>query len=127
MFYIVDSDKSPDEAASALEVAVKHHGFGVLHMHHLSETLRSKGFNFPNECRIFEICNPAEAAGVLSNTMRLNMALPCRISVYQEDGKTKIGMIRPAAMLTELSSDPDLVSIAERVEEATIAMIEEAK
>lgn len=127
MFYIVESGKSPDEAASSLEAAVKRHGFGVLYVHHLSETLRAKGFDFPNECRIYEICNPAQAVGVLSNNMSLNMALPCRISVYQEDGITKIGMIRPSVMLSQLSSDTELASIAEQVERETIAMIDEAK
>lgn len=127
MFHIVESDKSVDEAAAALEAAVKRHGFGVLHVHHLSQTLRSRGFEFPNECHIFEICNPGEAVGVLSNAMRLNMALPCRISVYEEDGRTMIGMIRPAAMLKQLSDDPGLVAIADRVEAATTAMIDEAK
>ncbi len=126
-FYIVESEKSPAEAASALEAAVKRHGFGVLHVHNLAETLRAKGVDFPNDCRIFEICNPAEAAGVLGKAMHLNMALPCRISVYQEAGKTMIGMIRPAAMITQLSADPDLAAIAERVERETMAMIDEAR
>ncbi len=127
MLYIVDSDKSPDAAAEALEAAVNHHGFGVLHVHHLSDNLRAKGFDFLNDCRIYEICNPAEAVGVLSGDMSLNMALPCRISVYQEDGKTKIGMIKPAALLSQLSSDPALAAIAAGVEEKTVAMIDEAK
>lgn len=127
MYYIVESDKSPDAAAEALEKAVKRHNFGVLHVHDLKATLQGKGFDFPNECRVFEVCNPKQAVGVLTNNMALNMALPCRISVYQEDGKTKIGMIRPKAMLSQLSPDPELQSIAEQVEAETIAMIDEAK
>lgn len=130
MYYIVDSDKSPDAAAAALEAAVKRHNFGVLHVHNLRATLQGKGFDFPNECRIFEVCNPMQAVSVLRNNKALNMALPCRISVYQEHGQTKIGkigMIRPAAMLSQLSSDPELKSIAEEVESETIAMIDEAK
>jgi len=127
MFYIVESDKSPVQAAIDLEAAVKRHGFGVLHVHYLTETLRAKGFEFPNECRIFEVCNPAQAVGVLSSNMNLNMALPCRISVYQEGEITKIGMIRPTVMLSQLSSEAELASIAEQVEIKTKAMIDEAK
>jgi len=59
--------------------------------------------------------------------MELNMALPCRVSVYSEKGKTKIGMIRPAAMLKSLSDSPKLAQIANEVEGAIIAMIQEAK
>ena len=36
--------------------------------------------------------------------MKLTMALPCRISVYTEAGQTRIGTIRPGAMLRGLSS-----------------------
>jgi uncharacterized protein (DUF302 family) len=31
--------------------------------------------------------------------MTVNLALPCRISVYEEGGKVKIGMVRPTALL----------------------------
>jgi uncharacterized protein (DUF302 family) len=59
--------------------------------------------------------------------MNLNMALPCRISVFTEKGKTKIGFIKPAQMLYSLSKDPALVQIAKEVEEKIIKMVEEAK
>ena len=59
--------------------------------------------------------------------MRLNMALPCRISVYTEQGKTMIGMIKPVPMLAALSKDPSLVKIAQEVESKTKQMIEEAR
>ena len=59
--------------------------------------------------------------------MRLNMALPCRISVFTDNTKTKIGMIRPATMLSALSPDEALVQTAREVEDKTIQMIEEAK
>ncbi len=127
MYYIVESAKSVDEAAQDLEAAVKRHRFGVLHVHNLKQTLKSKGIDFANECSIFEVCNPAQAVNVLNQDMTLNMALPCRISVYQEGGKTKIGMIRPKALLGILSSDPKLEAVAEEVESATIKMIDEAK
>ncbi|MDD2801187.1 MAG: DUF302 domain-containing protein, partial [Methylococcales bacterium] len=103
MYYIVETDKSFDQASTDLESAVKNHGYGVLHIHDLGNTLRSKGLAFENECKIFEVCNPSQAAKVLSIDMRLNMALPCRISVFTEQGKTKIGLIKPVQMLSALS------------------------
>jgi uncharacterized protein (DUF302 family) len=73
------------------------------------------------------VCNPVQAAKVLSTDMRLNMALPCRISVFTDKGKTKIGLIRPAQMLSALSQDALLAQVAKEVEEKTIQMINEAK
>lgn len=127
MYYIVESEKPFQQASSDLEASVQANGFGVLHIHDLGETLRSKGIEFSEQCRIFEVCNPGQAAKVLSTDMRLNMALPCRISVFTEAGKTKLGLIRPAEMLTALSQDEALAEIAKQVEESTIKMIDEAK
>lgn len=127
MYYIVETAKSFEQAATDLETAVKRHGFGVLHIHDLGTTLRSKGIAFDEQCKVFEVCNPGQAAKVLSTDMRLNMALPCRISVFTDKTKTKIGLIRPVQMLSALSQDEMLVQTAREVEEKTIQMIDEAK
>ncbi|MDO8861625.1 DUF302 domain-containing protein [Haliea sp. E1-2-M8] len=127
MYYIVETDKSFDQAATDLDAAVKQHGFGVLHVHDLGSTLRSKGIEFEEQCKVFEVCNPAEAAKVLATDMRLNMALPCRISVFTDKGKTMIGLIKPAQMLASLSQDAALVQVSEDVERKTIQMVDDAK
>jgi uncharacterized protein (DUF302 family) len=127
VYYIVETTKSFDQASADLEVAVKRHGFGVLHVHDLGATLRSKGIAFDEQCKVFEVCNPVQAAKVLSTDMRLNMALPCRISVFTEDGKTRIGLIKPVQMLSALSQDAALAHIAKDVEDKTIKMVDEAK
>ena len=127
MYYTVDTSKSFETASADLELAVKRHGFGVLHVHNIGNTLRGKGVAFAEECNVFEVCNPGQAAKVLSSDMRLNMALPCRISVYTEKGKTKIGTISPAQMLSMLSEDEALSQVAREVEEKVFQMIDEAK
>ncbi len=127
MYYIVDSAKSFAQAVEDLDTAVKRHQFSVLHVHDLGSTLRSKGQDFSNECKIFEVCNPRQAAAVLAADPRLNMALPCRISVYTEGGTTKLGMIAPRVMLAMLSDDPKLAAVAAEVDAATRRMIDEAR
>lgn len=127
MYYIVDTPKSFEQAATDLEAAVKRHQFGVLHVHDLGNTLRGKGVAFEDECKVFEVCNPGQAAKVMGLDMRLNMALPCRISVYTEQGQTRIGLIKPAAMLAGLSQDAALLQIANEVEAQTLQMVDEAK
>jgi uncharacterized protein (DUF302 family) len=127
MYYTVASNKTFEQASADLDAAVKRHGFGVLHVHDLGATLRSKGIAFENECRVFEVCNPAQAAKVLASDMRLNMALPCRISVFTDRGRTQIGLIKPVQMLAALSDDPALAQVAREVEDKTIRMVDEAK
>lgn len=127
MYYIVETEKSFEQASEDLEAAVKNHQFGVLHIHDLGSTLRSKGIVFQEQCKIFEVCNPTQASKVLAIDMRLNMALPCRISVFTEMSKTKIGLIKPEKMLLALSQDSGLAQIAKEVEEVSIQIVNAAK
>ncbi|QUN07415.1 DUF302 domain-containing protein [Shewanella yunxiaonensis] len=126
MYTIVESTKSFDVTANALEESVKKNGFGVLHIHNLGATLRSKGIDYAEECKVFEVCNPQQASKVLAIDVRLNMALPCRISVYTEGGKVKVGYIKPVEMLSALSNDAALVNIAREVESAMINILNAA-
>ena len=127
MKYIVNTNKSVEQASNDLQEAVKNHKFGVLHVYNLKETLKSKGVDFANECQILEICNPHRANEVMTEDMEMNMALPCRISVYAEGGQNKIGMIKPAALLQVLSDSAVIAKIADEVEGEMIKMIDEAK
>lgn len=125
--YVVETAKDLDTATKDLEEAVKRNKFGVLHVHDLQKTLKEKGVDFPNPCRILEVCNPQRAVQVLTGHMSMNLALPCRISVYREKGKTKIGMIRPTTLLALFPEATDLKSVADEVERETMRMIDEAK
>ena len=127
MYYIVETRKSFEQTTTDLAAAVTRNGFGVLHVHDLGATLRGKGIEFGDECKVFEVCNPQQAAKVLSADMRLNMALPCRISVFTKGAETRIGLIRPLPMLTALSDDPDLIQVAREVEASMIKIVDESK
>ena len=127
MKHIVETKKTVEQASRDLQSAVAARGFGVLHAYDLKAVLKEKGINFPHECRIFEICNPQQAAAVLAEDIGMNMALPCRLSVWEENGRTKIGMIPPRAMLEMLSRSPVIGRIAAEAESAMKAMIQSAK
>jgi len=127
MYYIVESNKSFEQAATDLDAAVKRNGFGVLHVHDIGNTLRGKGVAFEPQVRVFEVCNPLQAAKVMAADLKLNMALPCRISVYTEGSKTLIGMIKPTAILSSLSQDATLAVVANEVEAKIKQMMDEAK
>jgi DnaK suppressor protein len=58
--------------------------------------------------------------------MRVNMALPCRISVFEDQGGTKVGTILPTEMLRMLSPDRELGEVATAVETTIKAIIDDA-
>lgn len=127
MYYIVESDKSFYEASADLEEVVLRLGFSVLHIHDLGATLRNKGIDFDEEVKIFEISSPRQTEKILAIELHLSMALPCRISVFTENGATKIGLIRPLPLLATLSESTKLIKVAGEVEEKMIQMVDEAR
>ncbi|HET8697547.1 MAG TPA: DUF302 domain-containing protein [Gammaproteobacteria bacterium] len=126
MYYTATTAKTVPEAAADLEAAARKRGFGVLHSYDLGSTLASKGAPIDKDVRVLDVCNPQRARDVLSADASVSVALPCRIAVYDDGSRTSIGMLRPGALLAQLSSDERLAVIAEDVEATLKAAIDEA-
>ncbi|PKO94234.1 MAG: hypothetical protein CVU16_03655 [Betaproteobacteria bacterium HGW-Betaproteobacteria-10] len=127
MFYIIESSKSFYEATFDLEPVVQRLGFVILNVHDLGETLRRREIDFDDECKVFEICNYRLFEKMLAIDMRLSMALPWRISVFTENGATKIGLVRPAPMLALLCEHAGLARLAREMEEKVIQIVDETR
>ena len=125
MLHVVQSRKPLDRVAKDLEAAVARHKFGVLGMHDLRAKMAEKGVSFDHECRIFEVCNPIQAKKVLDTNLEISTALPCRISVYEEGGVTKLATIKPSALI-DLYTTPGLKDVAREVEATLEAIMGEA-
>ena len=57
----------------------------------------------------------------------INLVLPYRISVWEEAGKTKLGMLNPTAVIGLVSHDPRLTKIDKEIEDITQGIINDAK
>ena len=125
MLYVSESRKPIDRVATDLEAAVARHKFGVLGTHDLKATMAKKGVSFTRECRIFEVCNPHQAKRILETNLAVSTALPCRISVYDEDGMTRLATIKPTAMIA-LYRTSGLEGVAEEVEQTLVRIMDEA-
>lgn len=127
MRYTVDSNKSVEQLLEDTKQAVQDNRFGVLNVLDLRATLKSKGFDLAAPCYILDVCNPAQANKVLNEDLGMNIALPCRMSVYAENGKSRLAMIKPTALLAGLSDSPALAEIAEDVEQTMLRIMEQAR
>lgn len=123
---IIVSAQSFEATTAALPDAAKAHGFGVLHTYDLKGTMAKKGVEFGNNLWIFEVCNPYKAKHVLEENMIYNLALPCRVSVWEEGGEVKIGMMRPTVMLPLLGETPAVKAEAEEVEATLLNIMKDA-
>lgn len=125
--YTVETTKSVAEAAQALEQNLKEINFGVLWDFNITETLHSKGFDrIQSTFRVLEVCNPKEAEGVLSQNPLVSYFLPCKIVVYEQDGKTKMGIPKPTALIGNLGDDK-LQPTAEKIEAQLIEVLNKSK
>src|ERR1017187_655947 len=125
MLIKVCTDKTVSEAAAALQAAVQANHFGVMQVHNLKETMAKKGVEFARECLIFEVCQPQQAKKVLDENMSVCTALPCRISIYEEAGKTILAALKPTTLLAMFNT-PKLKGVAQEVEAAIVKIMKEA-
>lgn len=125
MLIKLTTDKTVREAAVALEAAVQANHFGVMHVHNLKETMVKKGVAFARECLIYEVCQPQQAKKVLDQDMNISTVLPCRISMYEEGGKTVLSSLKPTVFLAMFNA-PRLEGVAQEVEDTIVKIMKEA-
>jgi uncharacterized protein (DUF302 family) len=125
MLVKLSTNKTVSEAAAALQVAVQANHFGVMQVHNLKETMAKKGVEFGRECLIFEVCQPQQAKKVLDQNMSVSIALPCRISIYEEGGKTILATLKPTTLLA-MFNVPQLEGVAQEVEDTIVKIMKES-
>jgi len=125
MLVRLSTDKTVSETAAALQAAVQAHHFGVMQVHNLKETMVKKGVEFARECLIFEVCQPQQAKKVLDENMSVSTALPCRISIYEEGGRTILATLKPTTLLAMFNA-PQLEGVAQEVEATIVKIMKEA-
>ena len=116
------TDKTVSEAAKALQTCVQTNHFGVMQVHNLKETMARKGVDFTRECLIVEGCQPQLTKKVLDENMSVSTALPCRISIYEEGGKTILATLKPTALLAMVYA-PQLAEAAQEVEDNIVQIM----
>jgi uncharacterized protein (DUF302 family) len=125
MLIKLSTDKTVSEVAAALQIAVPAHHFGIMQVHNLQESMTEIGVEFSRECQIFEVCQPQQAKKVLEQNMSISTALPCRISLYREDGKTALATLKPTTLLA-MFNPPQLAGAAQEVEDTIMKIMQEA-
>jgi uncharacterized protein (DUF302 family) len=125
MLVKLSTGKTVSETASALQAVVQANHFGVMQVHNLKETMTKKGVEFSHECLIFEVCQPQQAKKVLEQNMSVSTALPCRISIYEEGGKTILATLKPTTLLAMFNT-PQLKGVAQEVEDTIVKIMKEA-
>ncbi len=91
--YIVETDKSFDDAVISVLKAVEQKGWSIFQIYDIKERLAAKGFKH-EPLKIIEICSGKHANNFLNKNRLISLCMPCKINVLQED-KVKIVGMRP--------------------------------
>ncbi|SES68702.1 Uncharacterized conserved protein, DUF302 family [Salinibacillus kushneri] len=123
--YTVETNKTLNETVTSLEESLKEEQFGVLWQFNIQDKLEEKGLELDDPFLVLEVCNPKEAQRVLTENKMVGYFLPCKIVVYEDNTKTKIGMPRPTALI-EMINDTAVKELAEDIENRLIECIDRA-
>lgn len=98
-------------------------GFGVLTTIDVKETMKKKlGVDFQNYI-ILGACNPPHAYQALQAEEEIGLLLPCNVIVYEKEGIIHVSAFDPM-MISQISGNSVLTSIAQQVKEKLTRVIE---
>ena len=126
MLYTKEASGSFQETLDRLSQAVTAHHFGVIETIDIKSKLNAKGVEFGRDCTVFEVCDPHRAKRILDVDMSLSTALPCRIAVYEHDGKVFVAMLRPTVLLGLYAQAAQVSEVAAEVDQDLVAVIDAA-
>lgn len=116
--------KSMNEVVAAFEKIVPEHQFRILHTHDVQATLAEKGLQ-RDPLKIIEICNSGFAHKALQINMDVALFMPCRFTVYTENGKTVVSLGKPT-IISQILPQVEFKALAEDVENRLVAIMNEA-
>jgi uncharacterized protein (DUF302 family) len=107
MIYTVQTTQPINTIKMQLERRAKEVGFGVLNSYEFQNILESKDFPIAKDITVYELCNPKAAQEALGTIPAISVYLPCRISVYEDAGKTTLVTIGFEDILNAVKGDED--------------------
>lgn len=97
--YIVETDKSFDEAVISVLKEVDKKGWALFNVYDVKERLAAKGFK-QEPLKIIEICSGKYANQMLNKNRLVSLCMPCKINVLEENKKVKIAGMKPGIIST---------------------------
>jgi uncharacterized protein (DUF302 family) len=107
MIYKIQTQWPLDAVKAQLAEKAKQFGFGILGSYEFKKILTEKGFAIEKDITVYELCNPAGAQEALISMPDISVYLPCRLSLYEENGVTTLATIGIEDMLQAVDVDEE--------------------
>ncbi|MFK5882043.1 MAG: DUF302 domain-containing protein [Sulfurospirillum sp.] len=108
MLYTITTQETIKNIKRDMADRAKKQGFGVLKEYHFKEILQEKGSPIQKDITVFEICNPSAAQTILDVHPEVSVFLPCRISLFEKDGKITMNTISIDNITENFELDPKI-------------------
>lgn len=92
-----------DQVISGLEAR----NYAIINQLNVQEGLQARGIQAP-PLQLIEFCNLTKAFGITRHVPDFEMFAPCRVALIEEQGKTRVMVLRPEFVLSILAKDPRL-------------------
>jgi len=125
MIHEVVSNKEYRETIEYFRAVISRKGFGILWEINFKDKFEEKGLNYPYNYMSFSVCNPQLAIRVLERNQDLGHFLPCKISIFESEQGVKLGLVKPTVMMQGITSDPEILELAQIVEDTLVEVITE--
>jgi uncharacterized protein (DUF302 family) len=104
-----------NETIKIIAEELKKEDFGILTRIDIKEKFKEKlGVDF-RRYEILGACHPESAYEAILAEENIGLMLPCNVIIYEEEGKTRISIIKPTMAMGMIDNDK-LKSVAEKVE-----------
>lgn len=106
--YKIISDQPIGKISEKVPSACEKYKFALLQTYVYHEILESKGFSIKRKVWIYEICQAKTAATMLTDFPHFSIFMPCKLAIYEDNGKTIISTMNMEIMLKAVGSNQEL-------------------
>lgn len=106
--YKITSSQSIKEISNKVPEACEKYKFSLLTSYNYHEIVESKGFPIKRKVFVYEICQAKTAAAMLTDFPHFSIFMPCKLAIYENDGKTVISTMNMEIMLNAVKANQEL-------------------
>lgn len=110
------------EVVEIIKTSIAENSFKILHIHDVQATLAGKEIEH-SPYLIVEFCRAPAAKQVLDSNPMIGLMLPCKIIIFEVDGKVTVSAIRPT-IISRLFPETDLGDLPERIEADIVRVVD---
>jgi len=110
--YKLETNVSIEKVTAKVQQECDNYKFALLTTYNYHEIVENKGFPIKRKVFIYEICQAKTASMMLTHHPYFSIFMPCKLTVYEDNGKTIISTMNMETALKAINSNKELYTDA---------------